>query len=112
MSERMKSIRISRKLFLVYFLNVADWVCTVTLLSTGMFFEANPIARTFIDSITLGFIIKCLIPFVGVFVCCRYMRILELAQLRFADMLISFALTVYIAIIIDHIINFLLLVSL
>ena len=110
MSVKTKSFRISRKLFSVYLLNVVDWLCPITLLSTGMFFEANPIARTFIDSITLGFFIKCLIPFVGVFVCCKYMQVLELAQLRFADTLISFALTVYIAITIDHIINFLLLV--
>ena len=112
MSERAKSIRISRKLLWVYFLNVVDWVCTIILLSTGMFFEANPIARTFIDNISLGFVIKCLIPFFGVFVCCRYMKVLGFTQLRFADMLVSFALTVYIAIIIDHIINFLILVFL
>lgn len=112
MSVGTKSVRISRKLFFVYFLNVIDWLCTVTLLSTGMFYEANPIARSFIDSILLGFLIKCLLPFGAIFFCSRCMHILDSAQLRLADMLISFALTVYIAILLDHIINFLLLVFL
>ena len=112
MSEGAKSSRISRKLFFVYFLNVIDWLCTIALLSTGMFYEANPIARTFIDSVTLGFLIKCLLPFVAIIFCARCMHILQSSQLRFADMLISFALTVYIAIALDHIINFLLLVFL
>lgn len=112
MSEVAKSTRISRKLFFVYFLNVIDWVCTVALLSTGKFYEANPIAKTFIDSVALGFLIKCLIPFVAIYFCSRFMRILDAGQLKLADMLISFALTVYIAIALDHIINFLLLVFL
>ncbi len=110
MSEGVKSVRISRKLFFVYFLNVVDWVCTIALLSTGMFYEANPIARTFIDSVLLGFLIKCLLPFIAIFFCTRFIRILENGQLKIADMLISFALTVYIAITLDHIINFILLV--
>lgn len=112
MSEGVKSTRISKKLFFVYFLNVIDWVCTITLLSTGMFYEANPIARTFIESVMLGFFIKCLIPFVAIILCARCMHILESSQLKLADMLISFALTVYIAITLDHIINFILLVLL
>lgn len=109
MFEGVKSIKLGKKLFLVYFLNVFDWVCTITLLSTGLFFEANPIARTFIDSVVLGFLIKCLIPFVAVFLCSKGMHILEISQLRFVDMLISFVLTVYLAITFDHIINFIIL---
>ena len=110
MSEGVKSVRISKKLFLVYFLNVIDWVFTIALLSTGMFYEANPIARTFINSVMLGFLIKCLLPFIAIYFCSRCMHILESTQLKFADMLISFALTVYIAITLDHIINFVIFV--
>lgn len=110
MSDGIKSVRISGKLFIVYILNVVDWVCTVALLSTGLFYEANPIARTFINSVMLGFLIKCILPFIAIIFCSRCMSVLESSQLKLADMLISFALTVYIVITIDHIINFILLV--
>ncbi|MBQ8539069.1 MAG: hypothetical protein IJ433_05415 [Ruminococcus sp.] len=109
----MKTIcnKLVQKLYFVYFLNVVDWVCTVLLLDTGMFYEANPIARTFISSIWLGFLLKCVVPFVVVFGVSRYMHILGINELRFVDMLICFALTVYLAITIDHIVNFTILLQ-
>lgn len=97
------------KLYIVYALNVIDWMLTVTLLDTGSFFEANPIARTFINSIALGLIIKCIVPFILVFLVNRFMHILEFAQLKKADIMISFGLTVYLAVTLDHIINFIIL---
>lgn len=109
MSERSVCIHLRRKLYLVYLLNVVDWVCTVVLLSTGLFYEANPIARTFIDSISLGFILKCVVPFVLIFLTARCLHILDFRQMKIADMMISFGLTVYIAITVDHIINFIIL---
>ena len=98
--------RLVRKLYFVYFLNVLDWVCTVLLLKTGMFFEANPIARTFISSILLGFFFKAVLPFIVVFAVSRFMHILSLSELRIVDMMISFTLTIYLAVMLDHIINF------
>ena len=98
-----------KKLYFVYFLNVLDWVCTVILLNTGMFFEANPIANSFIHNVFIGFLLKCVVPFVLVFIVNRFMHILEVSQLRLADMMISFALTVYLAVNLDHIINFIIL---
>lgn len=115
MSERyvMSSLyvcnNLRRKLYLVYVLNVFDWLCTVSLLSTGLFYEANPIARTFIGSISLGFILKCIVPFLAVFFIGRSMRILDMSQLRVADKIISFGLTVYIFLTLDHFVNFIIL---
>ncbi len=109
MSERLLCSKLVKKLYLVYLLNVLDWVCTVVLLSTGAFYEANPIAKTFINSISLGLLIKCILPFVIIFIVSKCMHILDMPQLRTADMVISFGLTVYIAITVDHIINFVLL---
>ncbi|MBQ7132869.1 MAG: hypothetical protein IJO20_00055 [Ruminococcus sp.] len=106
MLERLVCRKLSQKLYLVYFLNVLDWVCTVMLLKTGLFYEANPIANTFIHSILLGFVIKCVAPFAVVFLIVRSMNILEISQLKTADMMISFALTVYLAVTLDHVINF------
>lgn len=106
MLERILCRNLNKKLYLVYFLNVLDWACTVLLLRTGLFYEANPIANSFIHNLLLGFFIKCVAPFVVIFLISRSMNILALIQLRIADKLISFALTVYLAVTLDHIINF------
>lgn len=98
-----------RKFYLIYLLNVVDWVCTVLLLSTGSFTEANPIARTFIYNLYLGFFVKCLLPLIFIIPVCKFLYILDPPYLKVADMVISFGFTVYLAIIIDHIINFILL---
>lgn len=109
MSESKLSASLGKKLYLVYLLNVVDWVCTVALLSTGLFYEANPFARTFISDITFGFVIKCVVPLVLIYLCARFLHILDFSRLKIADMLISFALTVYLFIALDHLINFILL---
>ncbi len=109
MSESKLSVSLGKKLYLVYLLNVVDWVCTVTLLSTGLFYEANPLARTFISDFLLGFVLKCALPFALIFLSARFLYILDFSQLKIADMLISFALTVYLFIALDHFINFILL---
>ncbi len=109
MLEKVVCNKLRKKLYYVYLLNVLDWVCTVVLLSSGRFFEANPLARTFISSISLGFFIKCIAPFLVVFLVNRWMHILSLKELRFADMMISFGLTVYLVVTLDHSINFIIL---
>lgn len=109
MSVRSYCSRLVRKLYFVYFLNVIDYVCTLALVSTGRFFEANPLANTFIDDVYMGIIVKCVVPFGLLYFVCRCMHILSIGQLRFADMLISFALTVYLFIMADHLINFVIL---
>ncbi len=109
MLEKTVCANLIRKLYLVYLLNVVDYVCTLALLSTGMFIEANPLANTFVDDIGMGIIIKCVVPFGLAFFVCKCMHILNFKELRFADMLISFALTVYLFIMLDHLINFVIL---
>ncbi len=111
MLERLLCTKLKRKLYVVYLLNVLDWICTVLLLSTGAFYEANPIANTFIGNISLGLLIKCIIPLVVIFIVAKFMHILDMPQLKVADMVISFGLTVYIAITLDHLINFILLLT-
>lgn len=106
MSAQILCSNLKRKLMFVYLLNVIDYVCTLALVSTGRFIEANPIANTFIDDIGMGIIVKCVVPFGLMFFVVRCMHILNFKELRFADMIISFALTVYLVIMIDHLINF------
>ncbi len=109
MYEYKLCVNLQRKLYFVYSLNVLDWVCTLLLISSGLFYEANPIADAFISNIALGLLIKCVAPFVLIFMVCRFMHILDFSQLKMADMAISFGLTFYLFITLDHIINFIIL---
>lgn len=103
--------KVCKKLYWVYFLNVVDFICTIALLSTGFFYEANPIARTFIQSSLLGVLIKCAIPFLVIVLCAKGMSVLDYPQLKVADKVVSFGLTVYLVILLDHLINFIILVT-
>ena len=102
-------MKLQKKLYLVYSLNVVDWICTLMLLSSGRFFEANPIAATFIHSIYWGFVLKCIIPFLIVMFIIWGLGLIDIKQLFTADKMISFALCVYLAIILSHAANFVLL---
>ena len=95
---------------LVYSMNVADWICTVVLLHSGRFYEANPLMQQIIDSLPQGFLFKCLFPALIIFVLIFTMRLLDQCELAVADRFISFVLVFYVAINIDHVINFLLLI--
>lgn len=111
MLESIVCSNLKKKLCIVYLLNVVDYICTLSLVSTGKFFEANPLANTFIDDIGMGIVIKCVVPFGLMFFVLRCMHILNIKELRFADMLISFGLTVYLVIMLDHLINFVILLN-
>ncbi len=106
MTQKCFLSRLQFKLYSVYILNVLDWIFTLLLLKTGMFYEANPIARTFIGSFFLSFVIKCIIPLLLIILVCRCLYIFEFQEMKTADMVICFALTVYLAVTVDHIINF------
>ena len=97
---------LKQKLYLLYSLNAADWICTAALLRSGRFFEANPLAGTFIWNTSAGFAIKCVIPAAVITLIVRAIRGLEPDDLRLVDMFASFALVFYTALCIDHIINF------
>ena len=111
MTEKSFLSKLQVKLYCVYFLNVLDWIFTLMLLKTGLFYEANPIARTFIESFTLSFTIKCIIPLALIILVCKCLHLLDFSQMKTADMVICFGLTVYLAVIVDHIINFIILIN-
>ena len=99
----------TKKLYLLYALNVADWLCTLILLRTGGFYEANPLMRPFADSLPQSFLLKCAAPAIvmGAIIWC--LRKLDVRDLRRLDRWIAFTLTFYTALCIGHIINFILL---
>ncbi len=53
-----------RRLFLLFMLNMSDWVCTLALVSTGVFEEANPLMKNVISMPMLGFLVKVALPLV------------------------------------------------
>ena len=97
---------IKRKLYLLYSLNAADWICTAVLLRSGRFFEVNPLTRLFIDNTSAGFAIKCIIPAALITLTVRACDRLSSDDLRRVDMFASFALVFYTVLGIDHIVNF------
>ena len=103
------SAKLTKKLLLIYALNVADWICTVILLHTERFCEANPLMRPFLTNIPSGFLLKCLFPAAAILAIRFTLRQLDPDELRIADRFIAFALVFYAAIGVDHIINCLLL---
>lgn len=102
---------IEKKLYLSYSLNIIDWICTILLLSTGGFYEANPVARLFIGNLTLGFLIKCALPLLIVVTVCWALSKLSFEDLAVADKFACFLMVFYIAINLDHLLNIILLLS-
>lgn len=101
--------QLTKKLFLIYGMNAVDWICTVILLKSGDFYEANPLARLFIDSLPIGFIVKCVLPMGLILGITVILRLFNGYELRSADQWISFMVVFYLAIDLDHVINFFIL---
>ena len=109
MQMTFRTAYIIRKLYLIFLLNIADWICTVTLLGSGGFYEANPLMRPVIGNIAFGILFKGILPAGLVIMISRVLRRMDVGGLRRSDCFISFALTYYLGLCVIHIANFLLL---
>ncbi len=49
------------RMFIIYILNLTDYLFTLVLISSGLFFEANPLLSYGING-TAGFLAKCMLP--------------------------------------------------
>ena len=108
MERTMDRTSLLRKLYLLYALNVADWLCTVTLLHTGDFYEANPLMSHVVGSIPLGFLFKCVLPAVLMAAVFLLSGKLNRGERVWVDSFVSFVVVVYTAICVVHIIDFIL----
>ena len=99
-----------KKLRLLFFLNLSDWLCTLVLLRSERFYEANPLMRPFFVSLTSGVLIKCLFPAAAILTVAFALKLLDSRELRIAEQFVCFALAFYSAVNLDHIINFFLLI--
>lgn len=98
--------RVYNKLYFLYILNVLDWICTIFLLRTGLFFEANPVANLFIGNYFWGFLIKCLLPLLITMFIAAQLYWLPQNYLKITNVLVNFGLLIYIMINLSHVINF------
>ena len=101
---------VKKKLFLLYALNIVDWICTLALIRTGDFYEANPVMSGLVDSLPLGFLVKCALPAVLVFVIIRLMSKLDIGGLSKVSGFTSVIIAFYLALCINHSINFVLFI--
>lgn len=58
-----------QKLFFLYGLNLVDWLCTASLLTTGRFYEANPLMSRVLPHFLPTLLLKGVIP-LGVTLLC------------------------------------------
>ena len=101
---------VRRNLFVLYILNIADWLCTMALLSSGGFYEANPLMRSVVGSIPMGFAVKVLIPAAAVAAVLRLTGRMDERGTVMVERFTAFVLAFYIALCVNHLINFVLLI--
>ena len=100
---------VRRKLYLIYGLNIADWLCTIVLLRSGDFIEVNPIMNAVIHSIPLGLAVKCILPAIIITVIIGMLSQLGYKDTGTVDRVVSFAAAFYTLLCVDHIVNFMIL---
>lgn len=105
------SLSFYAKLFLLYFLNIVDWICTEALLSSGRFVEANPIMRPVLGGFGSTLLLKGVLPLVMTVICAVIYKFSGITESRFANALLYIGIGVYVLVNLWHIFNFVLLFS-
>lgn len=105
----VKSFSFYRKIFFLYFLNLVDWFCTEALISSGRFFEANPIMKPVIENFWITFMLKAMLPLVLVLACCLVYRLLKVEEGFVSRLLLNIGICAYALVNLWHIFNFVLL---
>lgn len=105
-----QNLRLSlmRKLFLIYSLNTVDWICTVVLLRTGGFYEANPLMQPIIGNLSLGLTVKGILPLLAILLIIRMIGRIDRGELYTIDRIVAFVLAFYTVLCGVHVVNFLL----
>lgn len=110
-SEKRRGYSFYQRLFFLYFLNLVDWLCTEALLSSGRFYEANPIMSPVLNSFGYTILIKGLLPLALVILCAVVFKLAQVEESRFANVMLNFGIIAYSLVNLWHIVNFLLLFS-
>ena len=95
-----------KRLFLLFMLNMSDWLCTLALLSTGVFEEANPLMKSVIAQPVYGFLAKIALPLVLIIFALGRMKDADENQILLSNRICLFGVSVYVLINIYHIFCF------
>ncbi len=106
---KQRGISFYSKLFLLYFLNLVDWVCTEALLASGRFYEANPIMSPVLSGFWQTILIKGFLPLALVLLCALIYKLSGEAESRLTNLLINIGIIAYVLVNMWHILNFVLL---
>lgn len=95
-----------KRLFLLFILNVSDWLCTLALISTGYFEEINPLMKNVVASPLLGFVVKIFVPLIFVLFALSKVKESDSRQLLISNNIALFGVAVYVLLNIYHIMCF------
>lgn len=99
------------KLFLLYGLNLVDWLCTEALLKTGLFYEANPLMSGVLPHFMPTLLLKGLLPLGMTLLCAWLFKRSGLRESPLGAVLLNVGIVAYSLVNLWHIVNFLLLFS-
>ena len=109
--EVKKGYSFYQKLWFLYFLNLIDWICTEALISSGHFYEANPIMQPVLTNFTSTILIKGVLPLAMIIICSIIYKLAGEEDNFIINFLVYFGITAYILVNAWHILNFVLLFS-
>ena len=95
-----------KRLFLLFALNLSDWICTLSLLETGLFKEANPLMRSVIESVALGFFVKVALPLALIIFALTKLKGADSRQILVSNNIALFGVAVYFVLNLYHIMCF------
>lgn len=97
------------KLVLLYLLNICDWICTMALIGTGKFYEANPIMQPVFENFGLTLLIKGVLPLALTVLCAALFKAFDLGETTTMKVILYIGIIIYSLLNLWHIINFVLL---
>ncbi len=99
-------IGIKRRLTALFLLNVSDWICTLALLRTGLFREANPLMSKVVAGLPSGFLVKVCMPLALILFAFSKIKSADSRQRLISNNIVLAGTTVYFLLNIYHIICF------
>ena len=99
------------KLFLLYFLNLCDWICTEALLKSGYFIEANPVMQPVVTDFWQTILIKGILPLVLILISCVIFKWADTGETKLIKIMLFVGIIAYVLVNLWHIFNFVLLFS-
>lgn len=95
-----------KRLFLLFMLNLSDWVCTLALISTGFFEEANPLMRGVVSNPVLGFAVKIFVPLIFILLAVSKLSNADKKQVLTSNNIALLGVSVYTLLNLYHVICF------